>query len=64
MNYEWAKAQMKNQAKSFFGYIQKDGFSLYNSFIDVYILPKIKVVLTQIDSLILIVLYSSEADFY
>ena len=64
MNYEWAKAQMKNRAKSFFGYIQKDGFSLYNSFIDVYILPKIKVVLTQIDSLILIVLYSSEADFY
>ena len=37
---------------------------MYNSFIDLYINPKTKVVLSLIDSIILIIFYSSLTDFY
>ena len=37
---------------------------MYNSFIDLYINPKTKVILSLIDSIILIIFYSSLTDFY
>ena len=56
--------QIKNQIDSFFHHKQKNGFTLYNPFIDLYINPKTKAVLTLIDSLILIIFYSFLNDFY
>ena len=45
-------------------YKQKNGFTLYNLFMDLYVTRKIKASLRLIDSLILIVFYSSLVDFY
>ena len=42
----------------------KNGFTLYNLFIDTYISHQVKVVLRLIDSIVLIVFYSSLVDFY
>ena len=64
MNYRWIKVQIKNQIQFFFYHKQKNGFSLYNAFIDLYVDPKTKVVLSLIDSIILIIFYSSLTDFY
>ena len=64
MNYRWIKSQIKNQIQTFFYHKQKNGFSLYNPFIDLYINPKTKVVLCLIDSIILSIFYSSLTDFY
>ena len=64
MNYRWVKVKIKNQIQSFFYHKQKNGFSLYNPFIDLYIDPKTKAVLSLLDSLILIIFYSSLTDFY
>ena len=64
MNYRWIKVQIKNQIQLFFYHKQKNGFSMYNPFIDLYVDPKTKVVLSLIDSIILIVFYSSLTDFY
>ena len=64
MNYRWIKVQIKNQIQSFFYHKQKNGFSMYNPFIDLYVDPKTKVVLSLIDSIILIIFYSSLTDFY
>ena len=64
MNYRWIKAQIKNQIQTFFYHKQKNGFSLYNPFIDLYVNPKTKVVLCLIDSIILSIFYSSLTDFY
>ena len=50
--------------QTFFYHKQKNGFSLYNPFIDLYINPKTKVVLCLIDSIILSIFYSSLTDFY
>ena len=50
--------------QAFFYHKQKNGFSLYNPFIDLYINPKTKVVLCLIDSIILSIFYSSLTDFY
>ena len=50
--------------QTFFYHKQKNGFSLYNPFIDLYINPKAKVVLCLIDSIILSIFYSSLTDFY
>ena len=64
LNYRWVMVQIKNQIDSFFHHKQKNGFTLYNPFIDLYINSKTKAVLTLIDSLILIIFYSSLTDFY
>ena len=64
MNYRWLMVHIKLQIDSFFHHKQKNGFTLYNSFIDLYVNPKTKVILTLIDSLILIIFYSSLTDFY
>ena len=64
MNYRWIKSQIKNQIQTFFYHKQKNGFSLYNPFIDLYINPKTKVILCLIDSIILSIFYSSLTDFY
>ena len=45
--------------QTFFYHKQKNGFSLYNPFIDLYINPKTKVILCLIDSIILLNLISS-----
>ena len=50
--------------QTFFYHKQKNGFSLYNPFIDLYINPKTKVILCLIDSIILSIFYSSLTDFY
>ena len=50
--------------QTFFYHKQKNGFSLYNPFIDLYINPKTKAVLCLIDSIILSIFYSSLTDFY
>ena len=50
--------------QKFFYHKQKNGFSLYNPFIDLYINPKTKVILCLIDSIILSIFYSSLTDFY
>ena len=64
LNYRWLMVHIKLQIDSFFHHKQKNGFTLYNSFIDLYVNPKTKVILTLIDSLILIIFYSSLTDFY
>ena len=64
MNYRWIKSQIKNKMQTFFYHKQKNGFSLYNPFIDLYINPKTKVILCLIDSIILSIFYSSLTDFY
>ena len=64
LNYRWIKVQIKNQIQTFFYHKQKNGFSLYNSFIDLYVNQKTKVVLCLIDSIILSIFYSSSTDFY
>ena len=64
MNFRWLKTQIRQQLKIFLHQKPKNGFTLYNSFIDIYISNKVKVVLRFIDSIILIVFYSSLVDFY
>ena len=64
MNYRWIKAQIKKQIQTFFYHKQRNGFSLYNPFIDLYVNQKTKVVLCLIDSIILSIFYSSLTDFY
>ena len=52
------------QLKLFFQCKPKNGFTLYNLFEDKYVTHETKVVLRLIDSLVLIVFYSSLVDFY
>ena len=50
--------------QSFLHHKQKNGFTLYNLFMDTYVTREIKASFRFIDSLILIVFYSSLVDFY
>ena len=52
------------QLKLFFQCKPKNGFTLYNLFMDTYITHEIKVTFRFVDSLILTVFYSSLVDFY
>ena len=55
---------MNHQLKIFLQQKPKNGFTLYNLYVDAYIAHEIKAVLRLIDSLALVVLYSSLVDFY
>ena len=64
MNYRWLKTQIKNQIKIFLHQKPKNGFTLYNLFMDMYVSHETKVSIRLLDTLVLMVFYSSLVDFY
>ena len=63
-NYPWTKNQIDIQIEAFKKFQKRSGFTLFNTYMDVYASQKIKATVKTVGTLILVVFYSSLVDFY
>ena len=63
-NYPWVKNQIDLQIEAFKDFKKRTGFTVFNTYQDLYASQKIKATVKTVGSLLFVIFYSSLVDFY